>query len=108
MVPYYFSKVPYIFESKSMAAIMNDFEFEVLRTVSLVKKGMTIPDILSKMSSYDCSASELKAILDEMHTKDVLQVQNIKDEDGKMKPLYYLNSNKFKTMVISDILNDII
>jgi len=60
------------------------------------------------MSSYGCYTAELKALLDDMHSKDVLKVQNIKDEDGKMKPLYYLNSNKFKTMVISDILNDII
>lgn len=91
-----------------MVTIMNDFEFEVLKKISCEKKGMTMPDILSKMSSYDCSASELKALLDDMHSKDVLQVQNIKDEDGKMRPLYCLNLNKFKTMVITDILNEII
>lgn len=87
---------------------MNGHKIEVLKKISLEKKGMTIPDILSKMSSYGCYTAELKALLDDMHSKDVLKVQNIKDEDGKMKPLYYLNSNKFKTMVISDILNDII
>jgi hypothetical protein len=87
---------------------MNDFEYEVLRTISLVKKGMTMSDILREMSAYNCSDSELKSFLDKMHSKDILKVQNMEGEDGKMRTFYCLNSNKFKTTIISNILNELI
>ena len=87
--------------------ILNGDEFEVLRPISLVKGGLSLSDISSKFSSYDHSSTDLKALLEDMHARGVVEVHCIEDEEGNMSSLYRLNSNKFKTGVISEVLNEL-
>ena len=87
--------------------ILNDCEFEVLRTISLVKGGLSLSDISSKLGSYDCSDTDLKALLKDMQSRGVVEVHFIEDEEVNMSSLYRLNLNKFKTGVIDEVLNEL-
>jgi len=88
--------------------IMNGYEFDVLKTLSLVKVGLSLSDISSKLGSCDLSSTDLEALLDEMHSRGVVEVHCVEDEEGNVSSLYHINSNKFKTVVINEVFKDLI